>query len=109
VTAVAVWNGVLLAESDETIIVEGNHYFPFDSIKHEHFEHGATHSWCRWKGEASYLSITTSGAKNTDAAFYYPDPIEAAGAIKGYVAFWHGVQITADATDGTPGPNPPSR
>jgi uncharacterized protein (DUF427 family) len=105
-TARAEWNGVLLAESDETIIVEGNHYFPPAAVKREYFEDSATQTLCPWKGHASYLSIAAGGRTNLDAAWYYPDPHEAAAPIKDYVSFWHGVEVSAGAADGTPGPAP---
>ena len=108
-TARATWNGVLLAESDETIIVEGNHYFPPASIERELFAGSDTHTVCPWKGQASYFSVEADGQTNTDAAWYYPEPYEAADVIKDYVAFWKGVEVSADASDGVPGPNPPSR
>ncbi len=108
-TARAKWNGVLLAESDATITVEGNHYFPPSAVKREHFEPSATQTICPWKGHASYLSVIVDGATNADAAWYYPDPYEAALGIKNYVAFWHGVEVSAEESDGTPGPTPPAR
>ena len=108
-TARASWNGALLAESDETIIVEGNHYFPLASIERELFAESDTHTVCPWKGRASYFSVEAGGQTNTDAAWYYPEPYEAADVIKDYVAFWKGVEISADASDGTPGPTPPPR
>jgi uncharacterized protein (DUF427 family) len=99
----------LLAESDDTIIVEGNHYFPADSVNREFFEGSHTHTQCHWKGEASYYSVTVNGETNADAAWYYPEPFDAASVIKDYVAFWRGVSVEADPTDGRPGPNPPGR
>lgn len=108
-TARATWNGALLAESDDTIIVEGNHYFPADSVNRDYFEGSATHTNCHWKGQASYYSVTVDGKTNADAAWYYPEPFDAAGLIKDYVAFWRGVEVEAVAGDGTAGPNPPGR
>ncbi len=87
------WKNTVLAESDATVVVEGNHYFPADSLKLEYFVPSHTHSTCSWKGEASYYSIVVDGAENTDAAWYYPEPNEAAQHISGHVAFWRGVEI----------------
>jgi uncharacterized protein (DUF427 family) len=89
----AIWNDTVLAESDETIVVEGNHYFPPNSINSEHFETSETHTVCGWKGEASYYDVVANGKSTTDAAWYYPETKEAAANIQGYVAFWHGVQV----------------
>ena len=91
--AKAIWNGAVLAESDQTIIVEGNHHFPPDSIHKEYFTDTQTHTVCSWKGTASYYSINVNGQTNWDAAWYYPAPKDAASQIKDYVAFWRGVQI----------------
>jgi uncharacterized protein (DUF427 family) len=91
----AVWNGATLAESDETIVVEGNHYFPPDAVKRELFQPSETHTICPWKGEASYLSVAVDGQTNADAAWFYPSPKSAAAEIKDYVAFWHGVKVQA--------------
>jgi len=90
----AMWNGVILAESDRTVVVEGNHYFPADSIKNEYFRKSQTHTTCPWKGEASYYDIVIEDKVNKDAAWYYPDPSEAAKQIGDCVAFWKGVQVT---------------
>ncbi len=89
----ATWNGAVLAESDETIVVEGNHYFPRDSIVPEHFAESARHSICPWKGKASYFDVVVNGEVNSGAAWYYPEPKQAAADIKDYVAFWRGVQV----------------
>ena len=89
----ATWNGATLAESDDTVVVEGNHYFPADSMVREHFSASDTHSHCPWKGDASYFHVTVNGATNKDAASFYPDPKEAAAHIKGRVAFWKGVTV----------------
>jgi len=89
----AVWNNVTLAESENTIVVEGNHYFPPDKIHREFFKESDTHTTCPWKGEASYYDIVAAGAANKDAAWYYPEPKAAAAEIKGYIAFWHGVKV----------------
>lgn len=89
----AVWNGVTLAESDKTIVVEGNHYFPPDTVKRDLLQPSATHTTCHWKGEASYYTVAVDGQTNRDAAWYYPSPKPAAAEIKDYVAFWHGVKV----------------
>lgn len=89
----AMWNGTILAESDQTIIVEGNHYFPPGSINEEYFHKSETHTVCGWKGVASYFSIQVDGKTNRNAAWYYPSPKEAASRIAGYVAFWKGVMV----------------
>ncbi len=106
-TARATWNGVLLAESDDTIIVEGNHYFPAESVKRDYLVDSGTHTQCAWKGQASYYSVAVDGKTNDDAAWYYPEPFDVAAVIKDYVAFWRGVEVSAGESDGTPGPNPP--
>jgi uncharacterized protein (DUF427 family) len=89
----AVWNGVVVAESDDTVVVEGNHYFPESALRRELFEPSQTHTDCPWKGTASYLSLRANGSVNPDAAWYYPDPKPAASQIKGRVAFWRGVKV----------------
>lgn len=89
----AVWNDTVLAESDETIVVEGNHYFPPDSINTDLFEPSDTTTVCPWKGTASYKTVVVSGEKNPDAAWFYPEPKQAAAEIKDYVAFWRGVEV----------------
>jgi len=89
----AVWNGIVLAESDETEIVEGNHYFPPDSINKAYFKESSTHTVCPWKGQASYFIIEVDGQTNRDAAWYYPNPKPAAKQIKDHIAFWRGVRI----------------
>ena len=89
----AIWHGVTLAESTEVRVVEGNYYFPPQSIKREHFHPSATDTTCSWKGEASYYDIIVHGKINKDAAWYYPSPKEAASHITGYVAFWKGVHV----------------
>lgn len=93
--AQAVWNGVVLAESDATIVVEGNHYFPPDSINREYFVESSRHTSCPWKGVASYYDIEVDGACNRAAAWYYPTPSAAAADIRNHVAFWGGVRVTA--------------
>ncbi len=85
--AIAIWNGKVLAESDQTIVVEGNHYFPPDAIQHEYFSASQTHTVCGWKGVASYYDVIVDGKTNHDAAWYYPTPKDAAQQIAGYVAF----------------------
>ncbi|HEX5279781.1 MAG TPA: DUF427 domain-containing protein [Micropepsaceae bacterium] len=89
----AIWKGKVLAESDRTEVVEGNHYFPAEALHKEFFKSSETHSTCPWKGIASYYSIEVDGEKNPDAAWYYPDPKPAARNIAGRVAFWKGVRI----------------
>ena len=90
----ATWQGVVLAQSNETIEIEGNQYFPPDSVNRQYLEDSTTHSTCPWKGLASYYHVIVDNERNTDAAWYYPDPKEAAAQIKGYVAFWKGVEIS---------------
>jgi uncharacterized protein (DUF427 family) len=89
----ATWNGAVLAESERTEIVEGNHYFPPEAIRREHFSESQTHTVCSWKGTASYFDVVVDGQTNKDAAWYYPEPKDAAKQIRGYVAFWHGVKV----------------
>jgi uncharacterized protein (DUF427 family) len=89
----ATWHGTTLAESDETVVVEGNHYFPIDSIRREYFRESDRHTHCPWKGEASYYDIAVEEAVNEGAAWYYPEPKEEAAKIKGRVAFWKGVEV----------------
>jgi len=91
--AKATWNGAVIAESDRTEVVEGNHYFPSDSIKKEYFQESSTHTTCPWKGVASYYNVTVAGQTNKDAAWYYPTAKEKAKNIEGYVAFWKGVKV----------------
>ncbi|HUM87301.1 MAG TPA: DUF427 domain-containing protein [Actinomycetota bacterium] len=92
----ATWNGAVLAESDATVIVEGNHYFPPDSLNREYFSDSDTHTVCPWKGTASYYSVTVDGQVNEDAAWVYPQPKEAASEIADHVAFWRGVMVEAN-------------
>lgn len=89
----AIWNGQVIAESDQTVVVEGNHYFPADSINNEYFQPSETNTECSWKGTASYYDVVVDGEKNRDAAWYYPDPKDAAREIENHVAFWKGVEI----------------
>lgn len=89
----ALWNSAVLADSDQVQIVEGNVYFPPDSIHLQYFKPSTTHSTCPWKGVASYYDVVVNGKVNKDAAWYYPSPKEAARHIAGYIAFWHGVEV----------------
>jgi uncharacterized protein (DUF427 family) len=89
----AIWNGAVLAQSDETIVVEGNHYFPPDSVNRAVLKGNSKHTTCPWKGQASYHDVVVDGQVNRDAAWYYPDPKPAAQQIKDYVAFWRGVRV----------------
>ncbi len=89
----AIWNDRVIAESDATVVVEGNHYFPLDSVDQAVLRPSETHSVCPWKGTASYWSLEVDEATNTDAAFTYPEPKDAAGQIKDRVAFWKGVTV----------------
>lgn len=90
----AIWKGAVLAESEDTVVVEGNHYFPANAINAEYFEASETRTTCQWKGVASYYSIVVNGAQNKDAAWFYPDPKPAAAQIKNRIAFWRGVKVT---------------
>ncbi|MBC7243011.1 MAG: DUF427 domain-containing protein [Anaerolineae bacterium] len=89
----AIWNGTVIAESDTTIVVEGNHYFPPESVRREYLQPSDTHTTCPWKGVASYYHVVVGDQVNRDAAWYYPEPKPAASHIKDYVAFWRGVQV----------------
>ncbi|QHT69917.1 DUF427 domain-containing protein [Rhodocytophaga rosea] len=89
----AIWNQTIIAESNDTIVVEGNHYFPPQAVNQELLADSSTHTHCPWKGEASYYSIKANGKENKDAAWHYPNPKEAASQIKGYIAFWRGVKV----------------
>jgi uncharacterized protein (DUF427 family) len=91
--AKAIWENTVLAESSQTIEVEGNQYFPPEAIKNEHLKPNAHHTTCPWKGLASYYDIEVNGKRNANAAWYYPDPKAAAKQIAGYVAFWKGVKV----------------
>jgi uncharacterized protein (DUF427 family) len=93
----ATWNGAVLAESNETVVVEGNHYFPPNSIDQQYFKSSDTHTICPWKGEASYYNVVVNGETNKDAAWYYPETKPEANNIKGYVAFWRGVKVEKEA------------
>ena len=89
----AVWRDVVLAESDETVVVEGNHYFPPDSVNREFLTENTRHTVCPWKGVASYYDVVVNGDINPAAAWFYPEPSAAAAEIKDHVAFWHGVRV----------------
>ena len=91
--AKAIWHGVVVAESDRTQVVEGNHYFPPEAVKRDHLRPSETHTTCSWKGIASYYDVVVDGETNHDAAWYYPEPKAAARTIAGWVAFWHGVTV----------------
>ena len=89
----AIWNGKTLADSDHTVIIEGNHYFPASSLSKQYFKSSDKHTVCPWKGTASYYTLEVEGQQNEAAAWYYPEPKEAAAVIKDHVAFWKGVEI----------------
>jgi uncharacterized protein (DUF427 family) len=89
----AIWNAQVIAESESTIIIENNHYFPAKSLKTKFFKNNDTHTTCPWKGVASYYDIEVDGKVNKDAAWFYPEASELANAIKGHIAFWKGVQV----------------
>jgi uncharacterized protein (DUF427 family) len=89
----AIWNDTVIAESDRTRVVEGNHYFPPDAVRREHLRPSAMHTVCSWKGTASYYDVVVDGKANADAAWYYPEPKPAAAEIAGWIAFWHGVRV----------------
>ena len=89
----AIWNNVVIAESDDTVVVEGNHYFPLGAVDDSYLKPSSTTTGCPWKGTANYYSIVVDGAENTDAAWYYASPKKAAEEITGRVAFWRGVQV----------------
>ena len=93
-TVRAEWNDTVLAESDDTVVVEGNHYFPKDALRLELFEEASSTTVCPWKGTASYFDIVIDGARNDGAAWYYPEPKKAAAEIKDRVAFWKGVRVS---------------
>jgi uncharacterized protein (DUF427 family) len=92
--AKATWNGTVIAQSDDTVMVEGNHYFPADSVHTEYLQPSDKTTICPWKGTASYYSLAVDGEVNPDAAWYYPQPKDAAAEIKDRVAFWRGVEVT---------------
>lgn len=90
----AIWNGAVIAESDHTVVVEGNHYFPPDAVNHDYLEASSTTTGCPWKGTANYYTVIVDSERNTDAAFYYPTPKDAAAEIRDHVAFWRGVTVS---------------
>ena len=90
----AIWNGKVIAESDATVVVEGNHYFPIESVRAVYLSHSTRETVCPWKGTASYYSLEVDGKTNPDAAWYYAFPKSAAAQIRGMVAFWRGVQVS---------------
>ena len=90
----ATWNGTLIAESDSTVVVEGNYYFPADSIRSEFFKTSATTTICPWKGTASYYTVEVDGTSNEDSAWYYAEPKLEAENIRGHIAFWKGVEVS---------------
>ena len=89
----AMWNGAVIAESDHCVVVEGNQYFPADSVKREHLRDSDTHTVCSWKGTASYYDVVVGGKTNKDAAWYYAEPKDAAAQIRNCIAFWRGVTV----------------
>jgi uncharacterized protein (DUF427 family) len=89
----ATWNNEVIADSDNTVVVEGNHYFPSGSVNKDHLQPSSTHTVCPWKGEASYYNVVVNGETNKDAAWYYPEPKDAAAEIKNRIAFWRGVKV----------------
>ncbi|MGH7896119.1 MAG: DUF427 domain-containing protein [Candidatus Binatia bacterium] len=91
--AKAIWNGTVVAESDRCQLVEGNHYFPPEAVHRNYLQPSATHTVCSWKGTASYYDVVVAGRTNADAAWYYPEPKQAATEIAGWVAFWRGVTV----------------
>lgn len=99
----ALWNGVVLAESDDTVHLEGNHYFPLASVRQELLRPSVTHTVCPWKGTASYYDVVVDGETNTDAAWFYPNPSPAAAKIAGRVAFWHGVKVEPSDSEAASG------
>ncbi len=90
----AVWKGTVVAQSDDTVVVEGNHYFPAAAVKKEYLLSSNTKTMCSWKGQASYHTLFVNGDANPDAVWFYPEPLPAAANIKGRLAFWKGVQVT---------------
>ena len=94
----ATFNGTVIAESDDTIVVEGNHYFPSDSLRTEYVQPSSTHTVCAWKGTASYYDVEVDGVGSKDAVWYYPKPSLLARRVKDRVAFWHGVEVRSAAT-----------
>ena len=107
-TVRATWKGTTIAESDDTVLVEGNHYFPPADVESELLVKSPTSTHCPWKGDASYYDVVIGTDTNRDAAWYYPEPFEAAAGIRDYVAFWRGVEVTG-ANDGQPEITPKAR
>ena len=95
-TVRAVWNGHVIAESDDTVVVEGNHYFPAEAVRREYLSESDTHTVCPWKGTASYYTVTVDGQHNADAAWYYPSPKPKAELVRDRIAFWRGVDVRTD-------------
>ncbi|WP_350347955.1 DUF427 domain-containing protein [Agromyces sp. G08B096] len=89
----AIWNGAVITDSDATVVVEGNHYFPREAIDERYFAPSENRSVCHWKGTASYFHVEVDGKRNPNAAWFYPEPSPAAAEIAGHVAFWHGVDV----------------
>jgi uncharacterized protein (DUF427 family) len=89
----AIWEGATIAESEKTVVVEGNHYFPPDSVNRQYLKPSTTVTTCPWKGKANYYTLQVAGKTNPDAAWYYPNPSKAASQIKDHVAFWRGVKV----------------
>lgn len=98
----ATWKGAVLAESGDTVVVEGNHYFPLADIRNQHFRPSDSHTFCHWKGEASYYDVVVGDDVNRDAAWYYPDPSKLAEVVRDRVAFWHGVKVEQVAPASAP-------
>ena len=107
-TVRATWNDVVIAESDRTILVEGNQYFPPEDVNSDALAPSANQTHCPWKGDASYYDVVAGGDRNADAAWYYREPYPAAETVRDYVAFWHGVEVTGSNAD-TPEVVPPAR
>ncbi|MDQ6696178.1 MAG: DUF427 domain-containing protein [Actinomycetota bacterium] len=107
-TVRATWNGTLLAESDQTILVEGNQYFPPGDVVSKRLQPNDTHTHCPWKGDASYYDVVADGEHNPGAAWYYPEPLPGASTIRDYVAFWKGVEVSG-SNENTPEVRPPGR
>ncbi len=93
----AIWKNKVIARSNDTIVVEGNHYFPKDSVNQDFLQDSSHHTVCGWKGTASYFDVVVEGEVNKDAAWYYPNPLDQAKEIEGYVAFWKGVEVSPDS------------
>lgn len=89
----AIWNHTVIAESEDTVLVEGNHYFPTAAVDHRRLRESDRHTVCGWKGQAGYYTLEVDGQTNPDAAWYYPDPLPGAGQVRDRIAFWHGVTI----------------